>query len=283
MRLNLDLSKITDYYTRQILRQVIVPQGQVTLSCNEIDSEIIVFDGGDTLALPAALYTIPNGANTVIVVSKITTETGKLIQGFAYGTTPMEKNKKDELDRVRNSVEVQYNIARENAKSIARELTSVFGGILEGINPTIEKIAKFFRELSPATKKIIGVVLIALAAIGPLMRTVGAIGQLGSMFAGARAAAIKGFRGNVVQLNESLMQTSDIALRLGGNFKKFGQDGKVFTTRKDAKRLEKLAPIIAKQDAGEELTPKEKAKRGKYIKQLAGSEAIKDKTSIMEN
>jgi phage-related protein len=213
--------------------------------------------------------------------NKITTETGKLIQGFAYGTAATSKNKKDELDRVRNSVEVQYNIARENAKSIARELTSVFGGILEGLNPVLKKIAKFFRELSPATKKIMGVILIALAAIGPLMRTIGAIGQLGAMFAGARAAAIKGFRGNVVQLNQSLMQTSDIALRLGGNFKKFGQDGKVFTTRKDAKRLEKLAPIIAKNDAGEKLTNKEASKGAKYVRQLTGRKAVMDKTALL--
>jgi phage-related protein len=123
--------------------------------------------------------------------------------------------------------------------------------------------------------------IILLAAIGPIMRTIGAVGQLGAIFNNVRAGGIKRFKGNVVELNQSLMKTSDIALRIGGNFKKFGQDGKIFTTRKDAKRLEKLAPIIAKQDAGEELTPKEKAKRGKYIKQLAGSEAIKDKTALL--
>jgi hypothetical protein len=32
---------------QKMLREVIVPQGQVTLSCKEIDEEIIVFDGND--------------------------------------------------------------------------------------------------------------------------------------------------------------------------------------------------------------------------------------------
>jgi phage-related protein len=213
--------------------------------------------------------------------NKITTETGKLIVGTLYGKTLTQKNKDDELERVRNSVEVQYGIARENAKSIARELTSVFGGILEQLNPIIEKIAQFFREMSPATKKLIGIILIAVAAIGPLMRTIGAVGQLGAMFSGARAAGIRGFRKNVVELNQSLMQTSDIALRIGGKFEKFGQDGKISTNRRDAKRLEKLAPIIAKQDAGEALNAKEKAKGTKYIAQLAGGRAVRNNTALL--
>ena len=40
-------AKKKDLKIQEILREVIVPQGQVTLSCNEIDSEIIVFDGSD--------------------------------------------------------------------------------------------------------------------------------------------------------------------------------------------------------------------------------------------
>jgi phage-related protein len=213
--------------------------------------------------------------------NKITTETGKLITGTLYGKTLTQQNKEDELERVRNSVEVQYGIARENAKSIARELTSVFGGILEQLNPIIEKIAQFFRDMSPATKKLVGIILIAVAAIGPLMRTIGAVGQLGAMFAGARAAGIRGFRKNVVELNQSLMQTSDIAFRIGGKFEKIGQDGKVFTNRKDAKRLEKLAPIVAKMDAKEPLNAKERAKGTKYIAQLAGGKAVRNETALL--
>ena len=34
--------------TKDFLREVIVPPDQFLLTCNEIDSEIIVFDGGDT-------------------------------------------------------------------------------------------------------------------------------------------------------------------------------------------------------------------------------------------
>jgi|694.fasta_scaffold00117_56 phage-related protein len=212
--------------------------------------------------------------------NNIQTESGKLLTAQLYGKSLTEENKNDELERVRNSVEVQYGKAREAAKSIARELTSVFGGILEQINPIIERIAKFFRELSDPIKKILGVMLILLALIGPLMRTIGAVGQLGAIFNNVRAGGIKRFKGNVVELNQSLMKTSDIALRIGGNFRKFGQDGKIFTSRKDAKRLEKLAPIIAKQDRGEELTAKEKSKGGKYIKQLAGRKAVLDGTAL---
>ena len=40
-------AKKKDFKIQEILREVIVPQGQVTLSCNEIDSKIIVFDGSD--------------------------------------------------------------------------------------------------------------------------------------------------------------------------------------------------------------------------------------------
>ena len=40
-------AKKRDFKIQEILREVIVPQGQVTLSCNEIDSKIIVFDGSD--------------------------------------------------------------------------------------------------------------------------------------------------------------------------------------------------------------------------------------------
>jgi phage-related protein len=210
----------------------------------------------------------------------IQTETGKLLTAQMYGKGLTESTKNEELKRVQNSVEVQYGKAREAAKSIARELTSIFGGILTQINPIIERVAKFFRELSDPIKKILGVLLIALAVIGPLMRTIGAVGQLGAMFSNARAAGIRKFKGNVVELNQSLMKTSDIALRIGGNFKKFGQDGKIFTSRKDAKRLEKLAPIIAKQDAGEELTAKERSKGGKYVRQLAGSKAVRDGTAL---
>ena len=210
----------------------------------------------------------------------IQTESGKLFQAQIFGKSLTEDNKNDELRRVQNSVEVSYGRAREAAKSIARELTSVFAGILEQVNPIIERVAKFFRELSDPIKKILGVMLIVLALIGPLMRTIGAVSQLGAIFNNVRAGGIKRFRGNVVELNQSLMKTSDIALRIGGNFKKFGQDGKIFTTRKDAKRLEKLAPIIAKQDRGEELTAKERSKGGKYIRQLAGAKAVKDGTAL---
>jgi phage-related protein len=211
----------------------------------------------------------------------IQTESGKLFQAQIFGKAITEDNKNDELRRVQNSVEVSYGRAREAAKSIARELTSVFAGILEQVNPIIERVAKFFRELSDPFKKILGVMLILLALIGPLMRTIGAVGQLGALFNNARAGGIKRFKGNVVELNQSLMKTSDIALRIGGNFKKFGQDGKIFTSRKDAKRLEKLAPIMAKVDAKEDLTPKEKAKGTKYIKKLAGREAVLDKTALL--
>jgi hypothetical protein len=114
--------------------------------------------------------------------NNIQTESGKLLTAQLYGKSLTEENKNDELERVRNSVEVQYGKAREAAKSIARELTSVFGGILEQINPIIERIAKFFRELSDPIKKILGVMLILLALIGPLMRTIGAVGQLGAIF-----------------------------------------------------------------------------------------------------
>jgi phage-related protein len=211
----------------------------------------------------------------------IQTEGGKLFQAQIFGKALTEDNKNDELKRVQNSVEVSYGRAREAAKSIARELTSVFAGILEQVNPIIERVAKFFRELSDPVKKILGVMLILLALIGPLMRTIGAVGQLGALFNNARAGGIKRFKGNVVELNQSLMKTSDIALRIGGNFKKFGQDGKIFTSRKDAKRLEKLAPIMAKVDAGEELNAKEKAKGTKYVKKLAGREAVLDQTALL--
>ena len=40
-------AKKKDFKIQEILREVIVPQGQVTLSCNEIDSKIIVFDGSN--------------------------------------------------------------------------------------------------------------------------------------------------------------------------------------------------------------------------------------------
>lgn len=208
--------------------------------------------------------------------NNIQTESGKLLTGQLYGKALTEKNKEDELERVRKSIEVQYGIARENVKSISRELVTVFGDVLQVLNPILKKISAFIRDLSPQTKKIIGVVLLALVAIGPLMRTIGAVAQLGAMFSNARAAGVRRFRGNVVELNDSLMRTSDIALRVGGNFRKFGQDGKIFTSRKDAKRLEKLAPIIAKQDRGETLTAKESAKGGKYIRQLAGGKAVRE-------
>ena len=213
--------------------------------------------------------------------NKIQTESGKLLTGQLYGKSLTEKNKNDELERVRKSIEVQYGIARENVKSISRELVTVFGDVLQVLNPILKKISGFIRDLSPQTKKIIGVVLLALVAIGPLMRTIGAVAQLGAMFSNARAAGVRRFRGNVVELNDSLMRTSDIALRVGGNFKKFGQDGKIFTSRKDAKRLEKLAPIIAKQDRGETLTAKESAKGGKYIRQLAGGKAVREGKALL--
>ena len=40
-------AKKKDLKIQEILQEVIVPQGQVTLSCNKIDSEIIVFEGSN--------------------------------------------------------------------------------------------------------------------------------------------------------------------------------------------------------------------------------------------
>ncbi len=34
--------------TQELLREVVVPPGQLSWTCNEIDLEIIVFDDGDT-------------------------------------------------------------------------------------------------------------------------------------------------------------------------------------------------------------------------------------------
>lgn len=50
---------------------------QPTTNVSTLNSKnVIDFDGNDTLVLPSALFTIPNGANTIFVVCKRNTETG---------------------------------------------------------------------------------------------------------------------------------------------------------------------------------------------------------------
>ena len=40
---------------------------------------VLDFDGGDTLSIPSGVFSIPNGDNTIFVVSKSDTVTGKVI------------------------------------------------------------------------------------------------------------------------------------------------------------------------------------------------------------
>ena len=60
-----------------------------TGDATENGKNVIVFDGLSQLSLPSALYTIPNGANTLVMVSKRASEDGSLDAsiGAATGTT----------------------------------------------------------------------------------------------------------------------------------------------------------------------------------------------------
>lgn len=58
-----------------------------TATASQLNNRTVaIFDGGDSLAIPAAIYsTTPNGNNTIFVVSKRNTETGS--QEIIFGAT----------------------------------------------------------------------------------------------------------------------------------------------------------------------------------------------------
>ena len=61
---------------------------QPTYAPNTLNGKaVLTFDGGDFLDIPSGLYTIPNGDNTVFVVSKRNTETGSQEQLLTFVQT----------------------------------------------------------------------------------------------------------------------------------------------------------------------------------------------------
>jgi len=200
----------------------------------------------------------------------IQTESGKILSGAMFGTAVTKETLEAELERVQGSLQVRYGRSRESIKSIARELTIVFGDLLSAINPILEKISTWIQLLPSGTKKLIGVVLILLATLGPVLRTFGAIAQIAGSFSMMRSKGVLKFKDDMVSLNGTIAESTSLLTRLGGNFRKVGKDGNIFVSKANLKRLERAAPIQEKIDAGEKISFAEKSIYQKSIKGLVG-------------
>lgn len=215
-------------------------------------------------------------------INNISTEYGKIQVAGAFGSALTGQTLKDELKKAEQSLEVKYGKARENIKSISRELTTVLADILNVLNPIIKAVTKWVQGLSAPIKKLVGVALVFAALLGPTLRTVGALFQLTGSFAKMRGAAVdfKSLGKSTTELNKDLIRTNDIVFRLGGKFRAFGEKGSIFTDKGNVKSIKKLTAIQQKEDSGENLTRSDKADKKKALIKLTGREAVRKGTAL---
>lgn len=148
-------------------------------------------------------------------MGKITTESGKILIGSAYGKEETARTMEAELKKSEQSLNVQAGRVRESVKSIARDFTVAFGEILKVVSPIFIKIAKAIREMSPAFKKIIGFAAIFLLTIGPIIRIFSLFKQSQSLAMLGLSKGLTLGRTQAQQLDAQLLKTSDSLLRLG--------------------------------------------------------------------
>ena len=171
-------------------------------------------------------------------MGKITTESGKILIGSAYGKEETARTMEEELRKSEQSLNVQAGRVRESVKSIARDFTVAFGEILKTVSPIFIKIAKTIRELSPGFKKAIGLAAIFLVTIGPIIRIFSLFKQSQSLAMLGLSKGLTLGRTQAQQLDAQLLKTSDSLLRLGkiGKVTQIGDkiflEGKAKTNKK---------------------------------------------------
>jgi hypothetical protein len=183
----------------------------------------------------------------------ISTESGKILIGAAFGTGLTGATLESELKKAEKRLDVQYGKARESIKFIQRELVTVFGDLLNGINPVLQKISEWFKSLPSALKKFAGIGLLILAALGPAVRMIGLVKQGMGALATVQSKAASGFgliRKQAVEVNTALLKQSDIMARLGKRGTLSETGGKVFFTarRGIVKKVQRLGEIETKRE-----------------------------------
>ena len=148
-------------------------------------------------------------------LNKITTESGKILIGGAFGTELTGQTMEAELLAAEKSLNVQVGKVREAFKSMARDFTVAFGDILTTIGPILKKIALIVKDLSPNTKKLIGLFALFLLSIGPVIRIFSLFKQAASVATFGMAKGMMFGKTKAIELNQELLRVNGTFLKLG--------------------------------------------------------------------
>ena len=181
----------------------------------------------------------------------VSTESGKILIGGAFGTELTGATMEGELAKVEGSLNVQAGKVREAMKSMARDATVAFGSILGTIGPILQKIAIFIKNLSPGTKKLIGFFALFLLSMGPLVRVFSLFRQAAGLATFGMAKGMMVGKSRAIELNEELLRVNDTFLKLGRKNAVSEIGGKLVFSGKQKvfNRAEQLSALQASQAA----------------------------------
>jgi len=141
-------------------------------------------------------------------LAKVGTESGREIFMQAIGGVE-EANRimEAELSMAIKTTATNFNRLRESLMSISRQFVPVIGDVIKAILPIIQKIEDFVKNLSPATKKIIGAILFLVALI-PQIKLFTAIFKM--LFGGT----VSFFHKIVLGSNSAIKKLSGVASKI---------------------------------------------------------------------
>jgi hypothetical protein len=181
------------------------------------------------------------------VISQISTEAGRALFIAAQGGSEGSEAQRKFLQEVTASLdtaETRYNRAREIIKGIGRQIVPIIGELLKVIVPVLDFVQNILKKIGPVGKVIIAIGLGLLAAIGPIMKIMGAVFQMRSAFASIRGMNAFGrLKSQAIEVSESMIRSNQALFKMRGGLAQFGNKFFLKATLKEFKQLEKAMQL----------------------------------------
>jgi phage-related protein len=213
------------------------------------------------------------------LISKITTESGRAMLIGALGNKQAADKFEQEVQAALSTVQTRYDRGREAFKAIGRQLVPILAQALDVLVPILIKINELFDRMPGWSKAFITFGLLALAAVGPILKIVGSITQLRSGMLGiAASGGIFGkFKKQSQVIEAEFISADSAALRFKNRLTEIGGKFHLEGTKKEIKDLKTLMQLeampsgdLSKRDKRQMSTLQKRLGVGKNAVDLSG-------------